>query len=119
MDFPFSHILGKCILLNRTFKLGAVERNVAVWWTMVIAGRYRAATADFTENLRWEDFSQDALTYRPVTLICSRTKMFGEGEGGLAKVMRVKKQLRSVEETRILGELEKLKLGSEGCLEQH
>ena len=78
-----------------------------------------SATADFTENLRWEDFSQDALTYRPVTLICSRTKMFGEGEGGLAKVMRVKKQLRSVEETRILGELEKLKLGSEGCLEQH
>ena len=37
------------------FQLGAVERNVAVWWTMVIAGRYRAATADFTENSRWED----------------------------------------------------------------
>ena len=36
-------------------KLGAVERNVAVCWTMVIAGRYRAATADFTENSRWED----------------------------------------------------------------
>ena len=32
-------------------KLGAVERNVAVCWTMVIVGRYRAATAILRKSL--------------------------------------------------------------------
>ena len=53
--FPF---LGKFHDIVYSFKLGAGERNVAVWWTMVIASAdIERATADFTENSPWwEDF---------------------------------------------------------------
>ena len=58
-------------------KLGAVERNVAVCWTMVIAGRYRAATAILRKSLDGKLLTRFSQKLAPligcwlVTLICA------------------------------------------------
>ena len=54
------------------FKAGDGERNVAVWWTMVIAGRYRADDGGFYGKLSVGRLFQNAPTYRPVTHWCAQ-----------------------------------------------
>ena len=63
-----------------------------MWWTMVIGGKISRSGRRriLPKTLGGKTFFQNAPTYRPVTLMCSRNKMLGESieggeEGGFGK----------------------------------
>ena len=56
-----------------------MERDVAVWWTMVIAGRYRADDGGFYGKLSVGRLFQNAPHLSPShSLVCSGNKMLVE-----------------------------------------
>ena len=74
-------------------KLGAVERNVAVCWTMVIVGRYRAATAILRKSLDGKLLTRFSQKLAPLIgwLVTLKKQNVWRDLGSLAKVMGIEK----------------------------